>query len=127
MRRSNHKVTQYDVSSNLPLPRPSQDQISYQHPILHNTFSVCSSIKVSDPHKTTDKIIIMYILIFTFFSTKPEDKISCTEWQRAFPDSRLLLTSSRFARPLPKYLNFATFPKHLFSVQNFFAKKCTLY
>ena len=28
----------------------------------------------------------MYILIFTFFSTKLEDKISCTEWQHAFTD-----------------------------------------
>jgi len=49
-----------------------------------NTLSLRSSLNMSDqvlhPHKAKDKIIVLYILIFTFLSSKLEDKIFCTEW-----------------------------------------------
>ena len=63
--------------------------------ILLGTLSLRSSLNVSDqvshPYKTTDKIIDPYILIFTFFYSKLDNKRFCTEWLQAFPDFSLLL------------------------------------
>jgi hypothetical protein len=35
--------------------------------------------QVSHPYKTTDKIIVLYILIFIFLDSKLEDTSCCTE------------------------------------------------
>jgi hypothetical protein len=35
---------------------------------------------VSHPYNTTDKIIVLYILMFIFVDSKLEDKRLCTEW-----------------------------------------------
>jgi len=52
--------------------------------LFSNTLSVCSSLNVrhqiSQPHKTTGKIIFLYILTFIFLANKLEDKRFCTEW-----------------------------------------------
>jgi hypothetical protein len=52
--------------------------------LFSNTFSLCSSINVRDnvshPYRTTGKIIVLYILTFTFFDSRREDKRFCTEW-----------------------------------------------
>jgi len=42
-------------------------------------FSLNMSDQVSHPCKTTDKVIILYILIFKFLDNKLEDKRFCTE------------------------------------------------
>ena len=51
--------------------------------LFSNTLSLCSSLNVSDqvshPYKTKVKIIVLYILIFTFLVSKLEDKRFCTE------------------------------------------------
>jgi hypothetical protein len=39
------------------------------------------SDQVSHPYWTTGKKILLYILIFTFFDSKQEDKMFWTEWQ----------------------------------------------
>jgi len=66
--------------------------------LFSNTLSLLSSLNasnlVSHSYKTTDKIIVLYILIFIFLDNKLEDKKFSTKWQQAFPDFNLLLISS---------------------------------
>ena len=49
-----------------------------------NILSLCPSLNLKDhvshPHKTTGKIIFLYILIFTFMDSAMEDKGLSTEW-----------------------------------------------
>ena len=83
--------------------------------LLSNTVNQRSSLNVSDqvshPDKTTEKIIVMYILIFKLLDSKPEDKIFCTKWQQAFPDFNQPLISSWmdfwYVTVVPKHLNFS--------------------
>ena len=46
--------------------------------ILRSSLNV--SNQVSNPYKTTRKIIFLYFLVFKFVDRKLEDKIFCTEW-----------------------------------------------
>jgi hypothetical protein len=52
--------------------------------LFSNTLSLCSYLNVSDqvshPYRTTDKIRVLYILIFEFLDGKLEGKRFCTEW-----------------------------------------------
>jgi hypothetical protein len=52
--------------------------------LFSNTLNLCSSLNVRDqvwqPYRTTGNIIVLYILIFTFFYNRREDKKFWTEW-----------------------------------------------
>ena len=62
----------------------------------------------------------MYILIYISLGSELEYKHFCTEWQQAFPDFNLLLTSSwvefRFVTVVLPYLNRTNFSKDIISV-----------
>src|SRR5215468_2938119 len=53
------------------------------NPLFSITLSLCSSLNVSDqvshPHKTTGRIIVLYILMFKFLDSNLEEKRFCTE------------------------------------------------
>jgi hypothetical protein len=67
--------------------------------LFSKTLSLHSSLNVSDqvsqPYKTTGKIIVLYIWIVTLADSKLQHKKLCTEWQQAVPDFNLLLTHIR--------------------------------
>jgi hypothetical protein len=52
------------------------------------------SDQVSQPYKTTCKIIVLYNLSFKCLYSKPEHGTFCTEWYQAFPNFNLHLVSS---------------------------------
>jgi hypothetical protein len=62
--------------------------------LFSNTFSLCFSLNVTDqvshPYKTTGRIMVLYILTFTFLDSRWKGKRLETERQQAFPDFSLL-------------------------------------
>jgi hypothetical protein len=52
--------------------------------LFSNTLSLCSSLNVRDqvshPYKTTDRIMVFYILTFKFPGSRREDRRLWTEW-----------------------------------------------
>jgi hypothetical protein len=53
---------------------PFQSQYSPQHPVLKQPQSMIQSMnQASHPHKTTGRITVLYILIFTFLDSRRED------------------------------------------------------
>jgi hypothetical protein len=52
--------------------------------LFSNTLSLCYSLNVRDqvshPHRTTGKVIVLYILNFTFLDSRREGKTLWAEW-----------------------------------------------
>ena len=92
--------------------------------LFSNTYSLRSPLNVSNqvshPQKTTGKIIVLYMVTFTFLDSKLEDKRFCTEWWQALPDFSLLLiyswTDFSFVKVVPKCWNSFTLSKDLLSL-----------
>jgi len=65
------------LCSLLQSPSNSSSKYSPQHPVFkHLNLGSFYSVRdhVLHPYKTTDKVIILYILLLTFLDTKREDK-----------------------------------------------------
>jgi hypothetical protein len=65
--------------------------VTFHSTLLSNTLNLCSSLardQVWHPHKT-NKVVIPYVLIFTFVDVKREDKRFCTEWQQVYVVSKI--------------------------------------
>jgi len=62
--------------------------------LFANTLTVRTHLNVIDqvshPHKTEDKIIVLYTAVLTLPESKREDKRFWTEWRQAFPEFRPL-------------------------------------
>ena len=85
-------------------------------PIFSNTFSLCSSLDMSDQashsQKTTGQITILWMLSFVFLDSKLEDKKFCTELQQAIPEFNLL-----YVLPSIRETKFHTHTKQLAKLQ----------
>ena len=83
VRSTNHLAPRYAVSSIPPLPRPSYVQIISSTPCSQTPSAsfppAISTTKFHTHTKTTDKIIVLYILNFKFLDSNLEDKRFCTE------------------------------------------------
>jgi hypothetical protein len=98
---------------------PLGSKFSSQHPVVKRL--QFSSTRIQN----TGKIIVLYILIITFFDSRREGKRFWAKWWQALPKFNVVLISSWikfwFIAVVSKYLNFATLLS--FNTQNFF---CTI-
>ena len=84
-----------------------------QHPNLKHRQPMILLVRdqVLHPYKTSFKVIVVCILIFTFVGSKLHSRWFCTRWQQAFPKCTLLLLISFwmqfwYVSVIHKYLNF---------------------
>ena len=85
------------------------------------TLSLFSSLHMTDqishPYKTSNKIIVLFILLFIFLGIKLQGRRFCTKWWQAFPDFNLFWLSSWIefwcVRFVPKFLSCSTLSKVL--------------
>jgi hypothetical protein len=94
-----------------------------ERPILKNSQSVFLFYvidQVSHPYRSIDKIIVLFILIFTFWTADGKIKSFWIECWQALPKFSLLLISSWikfwYVTVVLKYLNCEIFSGHLLAI-----------
>jgi hypothetical protein len=93
---SNFEVTNIVIFSSLLLLHPSWTQIFSSVPCSQlRQFMILRNVrdKISHLLKKIGKNTVLYILIFRFIDSRWEDKRFWTEWQKAFFEIHLLISS----------------------------------
>jgi hypothetical protein len=122
-KNTSYEAPHYAAFSNLLSLHLSLVEIFSSAP-CSQTIWVYVPLLMSEPkfctHTETGKIIILYILMFTFIERRREDRRFWIEWWQALPEFNLPLISFWikfwFLTVIPKYLNCDIFSKDMFAI-----------
>jgi len=82
VKRTRYEAPHYAVFSSSHRFHPLRSKYSPQHPVVIHLQSMFFSVteQASCPYKTTEKTVVLYILIFKFLGRRREDKKLFKKW-----------------------------------------------